>query len=106
MEVRTSQDSGKGSHWKLMLFANGNAAVFNGVDLREYDRLVFQAKASRNVTLLGGFGTGDDSGHVGLPAMALTTNYQQFEIDLSAINRRDINTLLWVYLHKFANPFS
>jgi hypothetical protein len=105
MEIKTSQDSGTGTHWKLMLFANGNAASFNGIDLRDYDKLVFEAKASRNLTLLGAVGTGDDSGHRSLPPMALTTSYQHFELDLSGIDRSDINTLLWVYLHKSVNPF-
>ena len=105
LEIRTSQDAGSGSHWKLMLFANGNAASFNGIDLRDYDNLVFYAKASRNVTLQGGFGTWDDSGNRALPSMALTTTYKRFEIDLSGVDRHDIDTLLWVYLHKSVNPF-
>jgi len=105
LEIRTSQDAGTGTHWKLMLFANGNAASFNGIDVRDYDSLVFYAKASRNVTLQGGFGTGDDSGNRALPAMALTTSYQRFEIDVSGVDRHDINTFLWVYLHKSVNAF-
>lgn len=105
MEIRTSQDSGTGTHWKLMLFANGNAASFNGIDLRGYDKLVFDAKASRKLTLLGAFGTGDDTGNRSLPPMALTTSYQHFELDLAGVDRRDINTFLWVYLHKSVNPF-
>jgi hypothetical protein len=105
LEVRTAKDAGSGTHWKLMLFANGNAASFNGIDLSEYDSLVFHAKASRNLTLLGAVGTGDDTGNRSLPSMALTTNYQRFELDLSGVDRRDINTLLWVYLHKSVNPF-
>jgi hypothetical protein len=95
-----------GSHWKLMLFANGAAAAFPGVDLSAYDRLVFYAKASRNVNLHGAFGTGDDSGSRGFPTLNLTTQYQRFEIDLRAVNRSDVNTPFWVYMHKSSNPFS
>lgn len=105
IEVRSEGDT-PGTHWKLMLFANGNAAGYDGVDLSAYGKLVFWAKASRDLTLQGGFGTADDSGFVGFAPLALTTEYQRFEIDLSSLDRSDINTPFWVYLHKALNPFS
>ena len=105
MEVHTQQDSGVGTHWKLMLFAHGNAASYDGIDLTGYDKLVFYAKASRPATLLGGFGTGDDSAQRGFAPIALTTAYQRVELDLSGLDLHDINTLLWVYLHKSVNSF-
>jgi len=105
MEVHTQQDSGTGTHWKLMLFANGNAAGFPGINLTGYDKLVFYAKASRPATLLGALGTGDDSAQRGLPPIALTTTYQRVELDLTGLDLHRINTLLWVYLHKDVNHF-
>jgi hypothetical protein len=103
IEIHSKADGGSGTHWKYMLFANGNAAAFDGIDLSGYDTLEFYARASQPVTLLGGFGTGDDSAHRGLPAMALTTEYQRFELPLAGLDLGDINTLLWVYLHRGAN---
>jgi hypothetical protein len=103
IEVQTSRNTG-GSHWKLMLFANGNAAAYKGADLRAYTKLAFYAKASRDVVLQGGFGTGDDSGSMPIAPLKLTTKYQRFELDISRLDRSDINTLLWVYLHKSVNP--
>jgi hypothetical protein len=103
IEIHSKADEGAGTHWKYMLFASGNAAAYAGIDLRGYDSLEFYARASQPVTLLGGFGTGDDSAHRGLPAMALTTEYQKFELPLAGLDLRDINTLFWVYLHRGAN---
>jgi hypothetical protein len=88
-----------------MLFANGSAAAYDGIDLRGYDRLVFYAKASRDVVLQGAFGTGDDSDVLGLGNMHLTNWYQRFELDIAGLDLSDINTFLWVYLHKSQNPF-
>jgi hypothetical protein len=102
IEVHTERST-PGSHWKLMLFARGSAAAFNGIDLRAYSRLAFYARASKEVFLQGGFGTGDDSGQLGFTPLHLTTSYQRFEFDLSGIDRSDVNTLLWVYLHKSLN---
>jgi hypothetical protein len=98
-----SERSTPGTHWKLMLFAHGSAAAFRGVDLSAYSRLVFRAKASREAWLQGGFGTGDDSGQLGFAPLHLGTSYQRFEIDLSRVDRSDVNTLLWVYLHSSLN---
>lgn len=103
LEIHSNADGGTGTHWKYMLFAHGNAAAYAGIDLSGYDSLEFYARASQPVTLLGGFGTGDDSARRGLPAMALTTEYQKFELPLAGLDLRDINTLLWVYLHRDAN---
>ena len=103
IEIQTSRNTG-GSHWKFMLFANGNAAAYQGADLRAYSKLAFYAKASRDVVLQGGFGTGDDSGSMPIAPLKLTTTYQRFEVDISKLDRSDINTLLWVYLHKAVNP--
>ncbi len=103
LEIHTEADAESGTHWKLMLFANGDAASYQGIDVGSYARLELYAKASRPVTLLGGFGSGDDSDRRALDAMELTTEYQKFELDLTGMNLSDINTLLWVYLHKDAN---
>jgi hypothetical protein len=103
IEVRTDERSTPGTHWKLMLFARGSAAAFHGIDLSAYSRLAFHARASREVWLQGGFGTGDDSGNLGFSPLHLTTAYQRFEIDLSRLDRGDVNTLLWVYLHEQLN---
>jgi hypothetical protein len=100
IEIHSAADSHTGTHWKYMLFANGNAAAYAGIDLSGYDSLEFYARASEPVTLLGGFGTGDDSAQRGLPAMALSTEYQKFELPLAGLDLRDINTLLWVYVHR------
>jgi hypothetical protein len=105
IEVHTAEDAGQGTHWKAMLLAHGHSAAFAGIDLGAYERLEFNARASRDVTLLGGFGTGDDSAQRGLPAMQLGTSYQKFSVDLSGLDLSDINTLLWVYLHKGPNDF-
>jgi hypothetical protein len=101
--VHTGADAG-GSHWKLMLFANGHAAGFAGIDLRGYDRLVFHARASRDVVLVGGFGTADDSGSQAIPAVEVSTEYRRFEIDLSQVDRTDINTPFWIFAHRAYNP--
>jgi hypothetical protein len=103
IQVQTTGNTG-GTHWKLMLFANGNAAAYKGTDLRPYTKLVFYAKASRNVVLQGGFGTGDDTGFAPFAPMQLTTQYKRFEVDISKLDRSDINTPFWVYLHKSLNP--
>jgi hypothetical protein len=103
IEIRTTADGG-GSHWKLMLFANGAAAGYDGVDLSAYRTLVFHARANRDVVLQGGFGTADDSGAVSFPALAVGTAYRRFEIDLSAVDRSDVNTPFWIFLHKALNP--
>lgn len=104
MEVRVDQDNGQGSHWKLMLFANGNAAGYPGIDLTGYQRLEFYAKANRDVILRGAFGTGDDTAVVPMPALTLSTSYQKFAIDLTGQDLSRINTFLWVYLHRADNP--
>lgn len=104
IEVHTFQDAGVGSHYKLMLFANGSAAAFDGVDLTGYDKLSFKAKASQNVLLQGAFGTGDDTGNKGLGGLSVTTEYQTFTLNISELNLSDINTFLWLYLHKAQNP--
>jgi hypothetical protein len=105
ISVKTTR-SMPGTHWKLMLFANGSAAGFDGVNLTAYDKLVFHAKASRNVVLRGAFGTGDDTGSAGFGVLNVGTSYQRFEIDLSKVNRGDVNTLFWIYMHKADNNFS
>jgi hypothetical protein len=103
IEIRSDADGGTGSHWKYMLFANGSAAAHDGIDLTGYTSLEFYARASQPVTLLGGFGSGDDSAQRGLPAMALDTEYQKFEFSLEGMDLSDVNTLLWVYLHRDVN---
>ena len=105
ISVRSTRNT-SGTHWKLMLFANGSAAAEDGVNLAAYDKLVFYAKASRNVVLQGAFGTGDDSGSVGFPALNVTTQYQRFEVDLRKVDRSDVNTPFWVYMHRAQNPFN
>jgi hypothetical protein len=102
IEIRSERASG-GTHWKLMLFANGSAAGFDGIDLSGYSRLAFRARASRAVRLQGGFGTGDDSATLPFAPLDLTTEYERFELDLTALDRSDVNTLLWVYLHESLN---
>jgi hypothetical protein len=103
IEIRSNGNPG-GSHWTLLLFANGAAAGYDGVDLSAYRTLVFHARASRDVVLQGGFGTADDSGAVGFPPLAVGTAYRRFEIDLSAVDRSDVNTPFWVFLHRAVNP--
>lgn len=105
--VTTHQDAGQGaSHWKLMLFANGAAASYPGVDLRGKKELSFSAKASQPVQLEGAFGSPDDTSVRTITPMSLTTHYQQFTVDISNLNLADINTFLWVSLHKERNPVS
>ncbi len=105
IELHTESDAGTGSHYKLMLFANGDAAGFSGIDLSGYSKLSFRAKASRNVVLQGAFGTQDDSASKGLGALTVTTEYQTFTLDVSDLDLTDVNTLLWLYVHKAHNAF-
>lgn len=105
IKISTSQDADSGTHWKLMLFANGNAAGYPGVDLRGYDSIAFYAKANRPVVLNGAFGTGDDSAQRGFAPLELSTEYQRYELDLSGLDLSDVNTFVWLYMHKNQNAF-
>lgn len=107
IEVHSAQDAKSGSHWKLMLFAHGNAAGFAGADLSAYSRLEFMAATNRagGVVLQGAFGTGDDSASRGLGSFVVTPEWRKVSLDLSGLDLSDVNTLLWLYLHKGQNPF-
>lgn len=105
IKISTSQDADSGTHWKLMLFANGSAAGYPGVDLRGYDSIAFYAKANRPVVLNGAFGTGDDSAQRGFVPLELSTEYQRYELDLSGLDLSDVNTFVWLYMHKNQNAF-
>lgn len=104
--INTLQDGGYGTHWKLMLFANGASPALTGINLNGKTTISFWARASRTVQLMGAFGTGEDTAVRGFNAMQLTTEYQRFSLDLTGLNLSDINTFMWVYLHKDLNPFN
>lgn len=104
IEVTVDQDYMVGSHWKLMLFANGSAAAYDGIDLSEYSTLSFDAKANQDVQVQGAFGTGDDSDVRGMGAISLTSSWKTVTLDISNLNLTDINTFLWLYLHRDLNP--
>jgi hypothetical protein len=109
IEVKTSAYN-HGSHWKLMLFANGSTAAFDGINLNDYTKLRFVAKASRPVQLNVDFGNhGDDSGYKSFGVIAVTPEWSIFELDITKfnnqnVNRSDINSLFWATLHTVNNP--
>jgi hypothetical protein len=95
-----------GTHVKLMLFANGNAAGYNGIDLSQYRQLKLRAKCQANAVKLAiNIGSADDLGMKNLGIITLGTAWQDFTFDISDIaNRSDINSLLEVVMHKAYNP--
>lgn len=104
--ITANQDAGQGTHWKLMLFANGSSAAASGIDLTGKKEITFFAKANHPVQLKGAFGCADDSTSRAFPTIALTTVYQKITLNIAGLNLSDVNTFLWVALHKDSNPIS
>lgn len=104
--IKTLQDAGFGTHWKLMLFANGNSAAFPGVNISGYTHIEFKARANKNIRLQGAFGSAEDSAAKGFEPVELSSTWKKVSLDISDKNLADINSLLWLYVHKSLNPLN
>ncbi|HLP40767.1 MAG TPA: hypothetical protein VK465_04610 [Fibrobacteria bacterium] len=95
-----------GTHVKLMLFANGNASAYNGMDLTGYSQITFRARSISGAKLHTHIGTAEDSEQKYLGLIPLNMQWKDFAFDISDLkNPSDINSLIWFVLDKNTNPF-
>jgi len=97
--------TGPGDQFTIYFFANGNASGFNGIPLVEYNSMQLWIKSNKALNVSANFGGGaTDTGFKNFGDLRLTTEWTEFEFDISQPNKQKINTLLWIVLGKHQNP--
>ena len=100
----TDWDQTGGSYASMVVLAYGEDKSSDGLDLSQFNSLMYQYKCNRWATVNVYFGSDEDSSQNDLGDLTCNNTWQTVTVDISAMDRSDIATALWLYVSDTENP--
>ena len=100
----TDWDQTGGSYASMVVLAYGEDKSSDGLDLSQFNSLLYQYRCNRWATVNAYFGSDEDSSQNDLGDLTCNNTWQTVTVDISAMDRSDIATALWLYVSDTENP--